>query len=100
VADGLFASILCSEALERVPEPARALDEFARLTGSDGKLIVTVPFASVAHMAPYHICSGFSRYWCEHHLPIRGFNILGLIPNGDWFAYLQQDLIRLGKMER
>lgn len=44
--------------------------------------------------------SGFSRYWYEHHLTQRGFHIKEPTPNGDWFAYCQQELMRLGGMAR
>lgn len=71
--DASFDAILCSEVLEHVPEPTHALDEFVRLLKPGGTLILTAPFASLVHMAPYHYCSGFSRYWYEHHLPLRGF---------------------------
>ncbi len=98
--DAAFDAILCSEVLEHVPEPTKALDEFARLLKPGGKLILTAPFASLVHFAPYHYCSGFSRYWYEHHLAERGFQINTLIPNGDWFTYCQQELMRLGGMAR
>ena len=98
--DASFDAILCSEVLEHVPEPTHALDEFARLLKPGGKLILTVPFASLVHMAPYHYCSGFTRYWYEYHLSQRGFEIVELTPNGDWFAYLKQEIVRLGGMER
>ena len=98
--DVSFDVILCSEVLEHVPDPTKALDEFARLLKPGGKLILTAPFASLVHFAPYHYCSGFSRYWYEHHLTNRGFSIEELVPNGDWFAYCQQELMRLGSMER
>ena len=99
-ADASFDAILCSEVLEHVPEPTHALDEFARLLRRGGKLIITAPFASLVHMAPYHYCTGFSRYWYEHHLPARGFEIVELSPNGDWFAFAEQELTRLGSMEK
>ncbi len=51
-------------------------------------------------MAPYHYCSGFSRYWYEHHLELRGFEIEELSANGDWFTFIEQELARLGSMER
>ncbi|SRR6266581_7929880 len=98
--DAAFDAILCSEVLEHVPDPTKALDEFARLLKPGGKLILTAPFASLVHLAPYHYCSGFSRYWYEHHLPLRGFQIEELTPNGDWFAYCEQELTRLGSTAR
>lgn len=95
-----FDAILCSEVLEHVPEPTHALDEFTRLLKPGGKLILTAPFGSNVHMAPYHFCSGFSKYWYEHHLTLRGFEINELTPNGDWYALLKQEITRLGGLER
>lgn len=95
---GSFDAILCSEVFEHIPQPELALDEFARLLRPGGLLILTAPFASLVHMAPYHYCSGYSRYWYEYHLPRRGFIIKELTPNGDWFAYCEQELKRLGLM--
>jgi len=100
VPDANFDAVLCSEVLEHVPEPTHALDEFARILKPGGKLILTAPFASLVHMAPYHYCSGFSRYWYEHHLRSRGFDIVEMTPNGDWFTYVKQEILRLGVMER
>lgn len=95
-----FDAILCSEVLEHVPEPTHALDEFARLLKPGGVMILTAPFASIVHMAPYHFCSGFSKYWYEYHLAQRGFHIQTLTANGDWHALLRQEITRLGGLER
>jgi SAM-dependent methyltransferase len=83
-----------------VPEPTHALDEFTRLLKPGGRLILTAPFASNVHMAPYYFCSGFSKYWYQHHLELRGFTIETLVANGDWYALLRQEISRLGGMER
>ena len=98
--DSSFDAILCSEVLEHVPEPTPALDEFARLLKPGGVVILTAPFSSNVHMAPYHYCSGFSKYWYEHHLILRGFEIKELTANGDWYALLEQETTRLGGLER
>ena len=98
--DSSFDVILCSEVLEHVPEPTRALDEFTRLLKPGGMIILTAPFGSNVHMAPYHYCSGFSKYWYEYHLSQRGFRIETLTPNGDWYALLRQEITRLGGLER
>jgi len=98
--DASFDAILCSEVLEHVPEPTHALDEFSRLLKPGGALILTAPFSSNVHMAPYHFCTGFSKYWYEHHLPLRGFTIQTIIPHGDWYALLRQEISRLGGLER
>jgi ubiquinone/menaquinone biosynthesis C-methylase UbiE len=97
--DESFDVVLCSEVLEHVPEPTHALDEFVRLLRPGGQLILTAPFASLVHMAPFHYCSGFSRYWYEHHLLLRGFEIIEIEANGDWFDYVEQEVNRVGSLE-
>lgn len=99
-ADASFDAILCSEVFEHLPDPLKAIDEFARLLRPGGKLILTAPFASLVHFAPYHYASGLSRYWYEYHLPLRHFQISTLLANGDWYAYLKQELLRLSGMAR
>jgi SAM-dependent methyltransferase len=98
--DASFDVILCSEVFEHLPDVLKALDEFARLLKPGGKLIVTAPFASFVHFAPYHYATGFSRYWYEYHLPARNFEIQELTSNGDWFAYAKQEMLRLPSMSR
>jgi SAM-dependent methyltransferase len=98
--DESFDIILCSEVLEHVPDPTKVLDELMRLLKPEGKLILTAPFSSLVHFAPYHYCTGFSRYWYEHHLAKRGFHIVELSANGDWFSCCYQELMRLGGMSR
>ncbi len=95
-----FDVILCSEVLEHLPDAIRVLDEFRRLLKPGGQLILTAPFASFVHFSPYHYATGFSRYWYEYHLPIRNFEIQELTPNGDWFSYVKQEMLRLPGMAR
>lgn len=98
--DCSFDVVLCSEVFEHLPDALKALDEFARLLKPGGKLILTAPFASLVHFAPYHYATGFSRYWYEYHLPPRGFEIQKLAANGDWFSYAKQEMLRLPNMAR
>ena len=98
--DATFDAILCSEVFEHIPDPLKALDEFGRLLKPGGQLIITAPFASIVHFAPQFYATGFSRYWYEHHLPPRGFRVTSLTANGDWFAVLRQELMRLPKLSR
>ena len=98
--DASFDVILCSEVLEHLPDAVKVLDEFARLLKPGGRLIVTAPFASLVHFAPYHFATGFSRYWYEYHLPPRNFDLQEMTPNGDWFSYVRQEILRLPAMAR
>jgi ubiquinone/menaquinone biosynthesis C-methylase UbiE len=82
--------ILCSEVLEHIPDPLKALDELHRLLKIGGVLIITAPFSSNVHFAPQFHATGFSQYWYEYHLPKRNMKILELVPNGDWFSLHKQ----------
>lgn len=95
-----FDAILCSEVFEHIPNPLLALEEFSRVLKPGGKLIITAPFASFVHFAPYYFYSGYSKYWYEHHLPNNGFKIIELSANGDWYDYCRQEILRLGPFSR
>jgi len=92
---GAFDAALCVEVLEHVPDPVAALRELGRLVRPGGWLVVTAPFCSLTHMAPYHFCTGFGRYFYATHLPESGFEILELQENGNFFEYLAQEIRRL-----
>lgn len=98
--DGSFDAILCVEVLEHLPDPLAALREFARLLRSGGQLVVTAPFCSLTHLAPYFFSTGFSRYFYETHLPAQGFELVEITQNGSYFEYLAQELRRLPPMAR
>jgi ubiquinone/menaquinone biosynthesis C-methylase UbiE len=93
--DGSFDAILCSEVLEHVPDAVKVIGELARLLRSGGRLILTAPFNSLTHFAPYHFSTGFSRYFYEHHLPACGLTIEELSHNGNYFDFLVQELRRI-----
>jgi ubiquinone/menaquinone biosynthesis C-methylase UbiE len=93
--DQSFDAILCVEVLEHLPTPLQALAEFSRLLRAGGQLIITAPFCSLTHFAPYHFYSGFNRYFYQTHLRTLGFEILEMQENGNFFEYLAQELRRL-----
>jgi SAM-dependent methyltransferase len=93
--DASFDVVLCTEVLEHVPDPLAAMREMCRLLKPGGHLILTVPFCSLTHFAPFHFSTGFSTYWFERHLSELGFNIVEVTPNGGWLDYVAQELWRL-----
>ena len=93
--DASFDTILCVEVFEHIPHPVEALKEFARLLKPGGSLILTAPFCSMTHFAPYHFYTGFSRYFYSHYLPLFGFEIAEMKFNGNYFEYLAQEIRRL-----
>ncbi|MBU4289008.1 MAG: class I SAM-dependent methyltransferase [Proteobacteria bacterium] len=93
--DASFDAIMCVEVFEHLPEPIKAIQEFARLLKAGGHLILTAPFCSLTHFAPYHFYTGYNRYFYETHLPANGFKILNLQENGNYFEYLAQEVGRI-----
>lgn len=93
--DNSFDAIMCIEVLEHIPHPDKAIQEFSRLLKNDGKLIITAPFCSLTHFAPYHFYTGFNKYFYKEILKINGFKILEIIPNGNYYEYLAQESRRL-----
>ena len=92
--------ILCVEVIEHLENPILAFQEFSRLLKNGGKLILTAPFNSLTHYAPYHYSTGFSKYYYEKHLPKYGFEIIEIIPNGNYFEYLAQEIRRLTQVSK
>jgi SAM-dependent methyltransferase len=93
--DGSFDVILCIEVFEHLPNPILAIQEFSRLLQPGGQLILTAPFCSLTHFAPFHFYSGFNRYFYETHLPDCGFEIRELRHNGNFFEFLAQEVRRI-----
>jgi 2-polyprenyl-3-methyl-5-hydroxy-6-metoxy-1,4-benzoquinol methylase len=61
--DKSFDAIMCIEVFEHLPNPIAAIKEFSRLIKDDGFLILTAPFCSLTHFAPYHFYTGFNRFF-------------------------------------
>lgn len=95
VENNSYDAILCTEVFEHIPYPERAIREFQRILKPGGKLLITAPFSSLVHFAPYYYANGFSKYWYEKVLPENGFVIEELKSNGNYFQYLAQEIGRL-----
>lgn len=80
-------AMLCSEVLEHVPHPSRAVDEFARILRPDGVLVVTVPFLSRLHEEP-HDYFRFTRYGLRQLLTDAGFDVAEITETGSLFSFV------------
>lgn len=100
VDDECFDYVVCTEVFEHIKYPVDALKEFNRILKPGGKLILTAPFCSLTHMAPYHIYSGFNQYFYSSVLPDCGYGNVLLAANGNYFQYLEQEIKRIGFMSK
>jgi len=94
VADASFDVILCTEVLEHVPEPIRAVKEFARIVKPGGKVLLTAPLGSGLHQEPYHFYGGYTPHWYRRFLHEAGFEDIQIEPNGDFFSFYGQESVR------
>ena len=84
--------LICTEVLEHVPDPVSAVNSLSRALRPNGKLLLTVPFASRMHQAPFWFSSGLSPFWFSHHARNSGLQINEFIFAGDFVDMMIQDL--------
>jgi SAM-dependent methyltransferase len=93
IATGVFDVVLCTEVLEHLPEPQKAIDEMFRVLRPGGTLLLTTRFLFPIHDAP-HDYFRFTKYGLRHLL--RGFEIVELQEETDSVGTLAVLLQRLG----
>jgi ubiquinone/menaquinone biosynthesis C-methylase UbiE len=98
MADNSFDNIMITEVLEHVPEPNDAIREAARILRPGGRIIVTSPFCSQTHFAPYHFCDGFNIYWYQYILPKHNIEISSIERNGNYFTSTMVEWLRFPKI--
>jgi SAM-dependent methyltransferase len=87
--DGCADTVLCTQVLEHVQEPAVLLSEARRVLRPDGALILTAPLTWAEHGAP-HDFYRYTRYGLHHLLQRAGFRQHTLIPMDGLYATLAQ----------
>lgn len=100
VPDQSFDVIMCTEVLEHLPYPQKALIEFGRILKPTGYLILTAPFCSLTHFSPFHYATGFNKFFYKDILEELNFDLKEITPNGNYFEYLGQELQRLEKVAK
>jgi SAM-dependent methyltransferase len=87
--------ILCTEVLEHVPDAVRTFERLVNLVKPKGILIVTVPFLSLMHQAPFWFQSGLSPFWFQKWCEINKLEIVELTVQGDFVDLMSQEIFRL-----
>jgi SAM-dependent methyltransferase len=97
IRDAAVPVVLCTEVLEHLPEPQRAIDEIYRVLQPGGELLLTTRFLFPIHDAP-HDYFRFTKYGLRHLL--RRFEIVELQEETDSVGTLAVLLQRLGMQTR
>lgn len=98
--------LICTEVLEHVPDPRAALASISSALKSGGIALVTVPFQSRMHQAPFWFVSGLSPYWFEYHADQFGLQVTKLLKVGDFVDQMIQEvgvfagIVKLGRIAR
>jgi ubiquinone/menaquinone biosynthesis C-methylase UbiE len=95
VGSGSFDVIVCTEVLEHVPEPIKALKEISRILKVGGRLLLTAPLGSGLHQLPYHYYGGFTPEWYKKYCTQFELEIKEIVPNGGFFKHLAQESARV-----
>lgn len=92
-----FDVVLCTEVLEHVPDPVSVFTKLFHLTSDNGFIVITVPFLSLKHQAPYWFSAGLSDYWFEYWSKHFNLEIIDLNVSGDYIDLMSQEIYRLFK---
>jgi SAM-dependent methyltransferase len=84
--DGAFDVILCTEVLEHVPEPIKALGELSRLLRPGGVMMLSAPLGCVLHQEPYIFYGGYTPYWYRRFLGEAGCDVASIESNQGFFS--------------
>lgn len=82
-------TVLCSQVLEHVPEPAKAMRELARVLRPGGHAIVTVPQEWGIHQEPFDFYR-FTRYGLVYLAERAGLEVVFVHNRGGFWAMMGQ----------
>ena len=90
-----FDFVLCTEVLEHVPDPVRALEKISQLLKPGGQVLITVPEFSLEHQSPFWFQPGLSKNWFNHWSPKFSLEIIRMTRSGDYSDVMIQEISRM-----
>lgn len=95
VPENSFDFVLCSEVLEHLQYPDRAIKEFKRLLKNGGQIWITVPFSGGLHQEPYDFYR-YTKYALEGFAKDNELSTVEITPLGGAFTYLSLVVKNIG----
>jgi len=95
VENNSFDVVLCTEVIEHVPEPIKAVKEMGRILKPGGLLMLTAPLRSALHQMPFHYYGGFTPTWYYKFLDEAGFENISIIPVSSIFNFYGEESLRI-----
>lgn len=97
-----FDTVVCTEVIEHLPDPALALQNMARVLRPEGHLILSAPFVHVLHEVPFDFFR-FTPIGLQHLVKEAGFEVVNIWARGGvlsvlvslWGRYLMGFLRRI-----
>lgn len=87
--DASFDTVICTQVMEHVADPSKALAEIFRVMTPGGHLLITAPQFWPVHEAPYDFYR-YTPYGLKHLLENAGFEIVDHVVNGSGFRVAAQ----------
>jgi len=87
IKDEVFDSVFCTQVLEHIPEPQKAIDEIYRILKKGGHAIFTVPHLAYLHNEP-HDYFRYTRHGLKFILEKKGFQVEQISPAGGLVSFL------------
>jgi SAM-dependent methyltransferase len=89
IPDSTFDTVLSTQVLEHVAEPAGVLRELHRVLRPGGRVFVTLPLAWELHEEPFDFYR-YTRYGISHLMRTAGFTSIDARPRNDCFTTIAQ----------
>jgi SAM-dependent methyltransferase len=89
IASNAVDTVLCTQVLEHVPEPAQMMREIARVLRPGGYALITVPQEWGLHQEPFDYYR-YTRYGLAYLAEQAGLEVVLLQPRGGFWAMMAQ----------
>jgi SAM-dependent methyltransferase len=85
--DSSVSMVLCTQVLEHVPSPGKAVSEFRRVLAPGGILVLSVPHLSMLHEEPRDYWR-YTRHGLKKLLGSQEFEVLNIVESGGLVSFL------------